>query len=151
MKYLFSINTEGGPLLFLDAGDAKEWKGAEEGSTDYDNLCAVFGRTSEVAGFVIAVGGRSAIAWEMSGAGTADVFREDTTGIIRIVRAWVQEDTPKELMSLASFESSSGQDIGEFEIISGVIERAGHCGNDGTACARCRGTTPSNIYLWQGS
>jgi len=120
MKHLFSINTEGGPLLCLDARAATGWKGCEAGSTDYENLCARLNAQPELAATVFTVGERSAVAWEMSGPGTADVFETDE-GRIRIVRAWLDEDRAEEIEQLASADASSNQNLGEIEIPSGLL------------------------------
>jgi hypothetical protein len=49
--------------------------------------------------------GEKALAWEMSGAGTADAFRS-WPGAVRIVRAWTDADPPHdELMALAEADS----------------------------------------------
>src|SRR5205814_1954545 len=101
MKHVFSINAEGGPLLCLDARAATRWKGSEAGSADYKNLCARFDARPELAATVLTVGEQPAVAWEMSGPGTADVF-ETGDGRIRIIRAWLDEETPEELEQLAS-------------------------------------------------
>lgn len=120
MKHLFSINAEGGPLLCLDARAATGWKGCEAGSTDYENLCARFDAQLELPSAVLTVGEHSAVAWEMSGPGTADVF-EAGEGRIRIVRAWLDEDTPEEIEQLASADAPSHVDVGEIEIPSGSL------------------------------
>lgn len=120
MKHVFSINAEGGPLLCLDARAATGWKGCEGGSTDYENLCARFDAQPELGATVLAVGVHSAVAWEMSGPGTADVF-ETGDGRIRIVRAWPDEDTPEEIEQIASADASSHLDVGEIDIPSGLL------------------------------
>lgn len=120
MKHLFSINTEGGPLLCLDARAATAWKGCEGGSTDYENLCARFDAQPELGATMLTVGEHSAVAWEMSGPGTADVF-DAGEGRIRIVRAWPDEDTPEEIEQLASADAPSHVDVGEIQISSGLL------------------------------
>jgi hypothetical protein len=120
MKHVFSINAEGGPLLCLDARAATSWKGSQSGSTDYENLCARFDAQPELAATVLTIGEHSAVAWEMSGPGTADVF-EAAEGRIRIVRAWPDEDTPEEIEQLASADAPSHVDVGQIEIPSGLL------------------------------
>jgi hypothetical protein len=120
MKHVFSINAEGGPLLCLDAHAATGWKGSEGEGTDYANLCATFDGQPELAATMLTVGEHSAVAWEMSGPGTAEVFKA-AEGRIRIVRAWLHEDTPQEIQHLASAEASSHTDVGEIEISSGLL------------------------------
>ena len=56
----------------------------------------------------------------MSGPGTADVF-ETGDGRIRIIRAWLDEETPEELEQLASADASSHVEVGEIEIPSGLL------------------------------
>lgn len=120
MKHLFTINTEGGPLLCVDAGCGTHWRGAESPSSDYENLCAIFDSSPQLAATIISIGGCPSVAWEMAGAGTADVFRGDD-GCIRVVRAWLDDDTPQELEKLASAHASTHVEIGEVEIPSGII------------------------------
>lgn len=120
MNHLFSINTEGGPLLCADTDAARRWKGSEAGSDNYEDLCARFDASPELAATIVTIGEHPAVAWEMSGPGTADVFRS-SDGLIRIVRAWVDEDTPEELEKLASLDAPSHVEVGEIEIPSGLL------------------------------
>jgi hypothetical protein len=120
MNHLFSINTEGGPLLCADMDAARCWKGSEAGSADYEDLCARFDATPKLAATLITVGDHPAIAWEMCGPGTADVFRS-TDGLIRIVRAWVDEDAQEEIEKLAAHDAPSHVEVGEIEIPSGLL------------------------------
>jgi hypothetical protein len=119
MKHRFSINAEGGPLLCLDAQAAKQWMGCAAGQ-DYEGLCARFDATPGLLAIRINVGGQPSIAWEMGGPGTADVF-SDESGLIRIVRPWVDKDTPGELAELAATHSSDVLDIGEIAIPSCLL------------------------------
>jgi hypothetical protein len=120
MKHLFTINTEGGPLLCFDAGCGRNWQGSESPSSDYKNLCAIFDSSPEMPATVVNIGGCHAVAWETSGAGSADVFRGDDARI-RVVRAWVDDDTRRELEKLASADASTQVEIGDVEIPSGIV------------------------------
>ena len=39
MDQLGTVSSEGGPFLIADARAARTWRGAEEGSRDYDAAC----------------------------------------------------------------------------------------------------------------
>ena len=120
MKRLFSINAEGGPLLLMDAATAGKWRGVEAGSSDYQELCAILDDSPSAPGLFFNVGGSLCLAWEMSGAGTADVFRKEN-GVVRLVRAWLAKDTPEELQRLADAEDKDGTLVGELPITSGYL------------------------------
>ena len=107
-------------MLCLDARAANDWKGSEAGSTDYEELCLRFDVQPELPATLFRVGEQSAVAWEMSGAGTADVF-EAGKGRIRIVRAWLENDTPEEIKLLASAEASIHLNVGTIELPSGFL------------------------------
>jgi len=120
MNHLFSINAEGGPLLLIDAIAVAQWDGAENGGENYQRLSAMFDVSPNIQGLLFDVKCNLALAWEMSGAGTADVFG-DASGVVRIVRAWLSEDTAEELENLALAVSQSSVSIGEIYVPSGRL------------------------------
>jgi hypothetical protein len=120
VKHLFTINAEGGPLLCVDATAGRRWRGAESPSSDYKKLCAVFDSSPELPGTVVSISACRAVAWETSGAGIADVFRGDG-GAIRVVRAWLAQDTPQELEGLAFAQATTQVQIGDIEVPSGIV------------------------------
>jgi len=119
LEHLFSINSEGGPLLCVDATAAANWNTDPSGS-DYYNLCASFEASPGSEAVLITIAARAAIAWEMAGAGTADVFR-DIDGTMRIIRAWVNDDSSEEIERLANARSPNQTRIGEIDIPSGRL------------------------------
>jgi len=120
MEYLFSINAEGSPLLCLDARAAESWKGSEDGAPDYDNLCAEIGTCSEFSAIVRQIGGQRSAVWEMGGAGTADVFlRHD--GAVVVVRAWLAENTDRELIKVAIGNPDYRLEMGTIDVPSGIL------------------------------
>jgi hypothetical protein len=120
LKHLFYVNAEGGPLLCADVQAMRTWRGATSGAPDYDALCALFDAESHCEGAVIEIAGRPAVAWEMGGAGTAHVFRDDA-GIIRIVRVWLDDDSMKTVVALAAAAAPPQTTIGEFAVPSGRL------------------------------
>jgi hypothetical protein len=120
MKHLFYVNAEGGPLLCADVQVMRTWRGAMSGAPDYDALCAIFDAEPHCEGTVIEVAGRHAMAWEMGGAGTADVFRNNA-GIIRIVRPWLNDDITSTVEALATAVAHTQAAIGELAIPSGRL------------------------------
>jgi hypothetical protein len=122
LKHLFYVNAEGGPLLCADAQVMRSWRGAEPGAPDYDALCAVLEGEPHCEGVVIEFAGRPAVAWEMGGAGTADVFLDDS-GIIRIVRSWLDDDDHR-MSTIAALATAAGPGqtaIGELAVPSGRL------------------------------
>jgi hypothetical protein len=99
METLGYLNAEGGPLLIVDGISASAWHGIE--GSDYNRARALFDSQPALEGFEIAVGAEK--VWEMSGAGTADVFRSNDSRIV-IVRAWLHDpqnsDAPLTLAEL---------------------------------------------------
>jgi hypothetical protein len=124
MKHLFYVNAEGGPLLCADVQVMRTWRGAMPGAPDYDALCAIFDAEPHCEGTVIELAGSPAVAWEMEGEGTADVFRDDA-GIIRIVRVWLDDDslsTPVSAVdALAAAAASAQAAIGKVAVPSGRL------------------------------
>ncbi len=114
MDHLFSLNAEGGPLLLIAMSAAKHWRGSDENSTDYEQLCAMFDERPDLQGIVYSVGGVSGIAWEMAGAGVADVFL-DKEGKIVVVRAWMDDDNSDVLRSIAEAKLTNQLPIGRLE------------------------------------
>ena len=107
-------------MLCVDARAAKNWNGAEGDGSDYENLCAIFDSSPSLPAALVAIGDQTAIAWEMACAGTADIFH-NATGTIRIVRAWLAEDSANHLLKLASILSSTKKEIGKINIPSGDL------------------------------
>lgn len=65
MKWIISVNAEGGPLLLVDARAVRSWRGADEESKDYENLCATFNVKPTLEGYETVIDGQKAVAWEM--------------------------------------------------------------------------------------
>ncbi len=115
MNHLFSLNAEGGPLLLVTVDAAKRWRGSDEDGADYEQLCAVFDKSPDVQGIVCSVGGDSGIAWEMAGAGVADIFL-DELGKIVVVRAWMDDDNAAVLRKIAEAKSTNPLPLGRLTI-----------------------------------
>lgn len=120
MKPIFEVSGEGGPLLLVDARAARSWRGADEGSGDYEKLCQSFDANDDLEGFEIVVEAHPAVSWEMAGGGTAYVFQLGG-GQLRLVRAWLGEDTDEELEQLAALEAPERVAIGDIDVSSGVL------------------------------
>ena len=89
MDYLGDVSTEGGPFLIVDRLAFGSWRGAGDGttaleSTDYAMILAIYEGQ-------LAIAGRSAVAFDIAGPGTASVFRAGT-GEIVIASAFVDSD-----------------------------------------------------------
>lgn len=119
MNHLVSINAEGGPLLCLDATRAAAWKGVDE-DADFNSLCSDIDREPRFSAKVITVGGASCVVWEMQGAGTADIF-SDAFGAIRIVRAWLAEDSADVVQELANVEPHLRKEVGEITVAGDIL------------------------------
>lgn len=120
MTHVFTLNAEGGPLLLCDVSAVKSWNGAEKGTTDYEQLCSAFDSNPGVQGMNFPVGASLGLAWEMSGAGVADVFL-DEGGKIVIVRVWVNDDNPSVIKSLAELPAMNFVPIGRLSVTSRKI------------------------------
>lgn len=115
-----TINAEGGPLLLVDARAATSWRGSGTGSQDYENLCAMFDAKPQLEGVEVVIDAQAAVAWEMAGAGTACVYQL-AGGQLRLVRAWVEEDTSEELEQLALYDATRCVPIGDISVPSGLL------------------------------
>lgn len=118
MKHIGYINTEGGPLILIDAFLAPKWKGIEEDGTDYKRACSLFDSNQILEGGIIPIEDSHALLWEMEGAGTADVFKKDENHFF-IVRTWpVNPQDESFAESLAEMTPENLIEIGELLVPS---------------------------------
>jgi hypothetical protein len=111
MKRIGNVDSEGGPLLLVEARLAAEWSGGE--GEDYGRACDVIEK--QRAGGPIAVGSGSGLVWAMGGAGTADVFSAGND--LLIVRIWTDEDdADAATASLAAEPLAKTASLGAVEI-----------------------------------
>ena len=127
MEYIDNVDSEGGPFPVADAEGIRIWRGAEEGSPEYEDTCQLFLTDPEPPGVFISVGTQDVLLWEPHGAGTGDVFVNQQGNII-IIRAWLDEpveaDTDDELAvvsALVSLPLNEPIELGTLEISSGVL------------------------------
>lgn len=92
LSLLGSVNTEGGPVLILDAALARAWSGIE--GSDYARACEPFDHDPSLETTDLLVNGGGAVAWEMGGAGTVDVFRSETGFLL--ARYWLTDPRSSE-------------------------------------------------------
>jgi hypothetical protein len=90
MEHLFTICAEGGPLLISSLSVARLWKGTEKPS-DYEVLCSDFDANASTQGLIIKNESGIVLAWEMAGAGVADVYKHEL-GKITIIRVWSDDE-----------------------------------------------------------
>lgn len=114
------INAEGGPLLLVDAHAATSWRGALDESKDYETLCAKFDANRDLEGFATVIDAQKSVAWEMVGGGTAFLFQLGG-GQLRLIRAWMDEDTMEELEQLALVDAAQCVAIGDIDVPSGLL------------------------------
>jgi hypothetical protein len=120
MRHLNTVNSEGGPMLLMDARAARAWRGIEADGSDYERAGKVFEETP-VPGGVLSLGEDQAIVWNMGGSGTAHVF-VDTAEHLVILRAWL--DNPHDLETLfemAALPWSEAVPFATLDIPSGVL------------------------------
>jgi hypothetical protein len=118
LEWIGTVNSEGGPLLVADPGAARKWSGAE--GEDYPSACEPFDADRSLEGLLIRLGSIEAIAWEMAGAGTADVFRTDDGFIV--VRYWLKDQNSKsERLALAGMASNRMVALGRLPLTSGWV------------------------------
>jgi hypothetical protein len=119
MDYIGWINAEGGPLLLTDAALAASWQGSS--GTDYERACGLFDAHPGIEGTAISVGAGMGILWEMSGPGTAHVFRDDESHYV-IVRPWPTDPTNYDAPRLmAEQASTTSVEIGPLSTESRVL------------------------------
>jgi hypothetical protein len=113
------INAEGGPLLLIDGDLARHWNGVS--GSDYHRACALFDANPALQGSEIIVDDGQAIVWEMSGPGTADVFRENESHLV-VLRSWLNDPISSGAPRLIAKEpSKSMTEIGQLTVGSGIL------------------------------
>jgi hypothetical protein len=90
MQQLDYIDSEGGPLLFVDAELGNFWNGVD--GNDYDRACHFFDSDSSIEGGQISIHNGKGILWEMNGAGTAYIFKSPDENFV-ILRGWFTDDS----------------------------------------------------------
>ncbi|MBM0107693.1 hypothetical protein JM946_23360 [Steroidobacter sp. S1-65] len=80
----------------------------------------MFDAKPELEGVEIVIDAQRAVAWEMAGAGTAYVYQHGG-GQLRLVRAWVEEDTSEQLEQLALLDATACVPIGDISVPSGLL------------------------------
>lgn len=115
LKFLGTVSTEGGPLLLVDPLHLNDWTGAEGG--DFDDVCAFLDNHPESVGLSVTLGDRSAVIWDMGGAGTADVYRVGSNQLA-LHRRW--PDSPDGFDSGPRLPES-GRELGRLDVASGQV------------------------------
>lgn len=116
MRELNYVNTEGGPLLLVDAKFGHLWTGID--GSDYDRACEIFNSNPLLEGGLISIGDGSGLLWEMSGAGTAHVFSSSNADLI-IVRTWPINASRSDIPKLMANEAiQNPKKLGCFNLIS---------------------------------
>jgi len=119
MIHLGFIDTEGGPLVLLDAMLAQFWSGIE--GIDYGRACNLFDLHPSAKGGIISIESGSALVWETGGAGTVDVYKTDNNGFV-LVRAWLSQNAETSVLrKLADKPVEEFTELGGIEIASGSI------------------------------
>ena len=118
MKHVGHVSGEGGPLLLADAHLLVGWRGTEEGGADYARAASLFDEQDpEPDGVEIPLGAGHGVLWEMHGAGTTDVFREDDD--VYLVRSWLDDESA--LPDLAEAEPFEQTRLGAIDVRSGAL------------------------------
>jgi hypothetical protein len=121
MIYLESVSSEGGPLLLADANVARKWRGVEEGGHDYERACDLFDKNPDLLGGMIAIGKREGLLWELQGAGSAHIFRNNENNFV-VVRAWLATpDDANMLLQLAQLEPQELTPLGILNVSTSIL------------------------------
>lgn len=134
MRKINYVDSEGGPLLLVDADLGSFWKGIE--SEDYDRACKFFDSNPHSEGGGISIGHSDGLLWEMNGAGTAYVFSDDDNRVV-IVRTWPNDILRSDIPELMASELPDNlKKIGELKVASGFLlilwaAESGECVNSG--------------------
>lgn len=119
------VSSEGGPRLFIDAGVASEWLGADEDGGDYERACGLLeAEPAREGGEIETRHGGHGIVWEMGGAGSAEVFTlsEDASGFA-VVRTWPMAADGMIPEFAATETATSSTQLGTLEVKSGFMAR----------------------------
>ena len=81
-----------------------------------EHLCTLFDQSPESPGVAFQISGEIAVAWEIAGAGTADIFESQSDNTIRIIRAWVTTESMDILTALAEADSRNQTLVGTIRV-----------------------------------
>jgi len=120
MDQLGTVSSEGGPFLIADARAARTWRGAEEGSRDYDAACSALEQMGRWRwGIPWHLDGLGAAVWEPGGPGTSWVFRREDGGLV-LVRGWFDGDWDAAAREAAT-KPRGGELLGNIDAPSHVL------------------------------
>jgi hypothetical protein len=113
------VNSEGGPLLLVDANYGNFWSGID--GPDYDRACEFFDSHPLFPGGPISIGDGNGLLWEMSGAGTAYIFDREDNGLV-IVRTWPADPSKTNIQELMVKEPTENLTrLGDLDVASGIL------------------------------
>ena len=127
MRYIDSVNSEGGPFLLADAIVMRDWHGSGGDGSDYERACQLLQSDPEPPGALLPIGVGKALVWDPYGAGTGDVFMDEQGGLT-IIRAWLDEhegastdDELRTVTTLATLPPTGATSLGSLKITCGVL------------------------------
>jgi hypothetical protein len=115
VSHLGVVSSESGPLLLVDVRLLEHWGGTATG--DYERVCQQLDERPQVPGLEVDVGGGTAVVWELSGGGSADVFRRANE--LLLCRSWADDD--EAARRVAQAPPASPTRIGSLAVDSGWL------------------------------
>ncbi|HEY2030479.1 MAG TPA: hypothetical protein VGH20_14855 [Myxococcales bacterium] len=116
MKHCGSLETQGGPILLVDADAASSWGGVE--TADYSKLIHACGPE----GCELTVGGGRAVAWEPEGGGIIEVFADEVSAVLcKIMALDPDESRDVAVLNAAVARPVTSAVIGSVDICSGKV------------------------------
>ena len=121
LKHYGAVDSEDGLLLFGDPGVLQRWRGLDGEPKHVGRIEA--SAEKGLPGVAIKMAREIGIIWDLEGEGTTDVFVEEETGNIVLVRCWLadSEDEMTAIGALASAPAALSKPFGEFHLSTGLL------------------------------
>lgn len=118
--YCGVVDSEDGLLLLGDPTTLQLWRGTEDEQTQQDRIEAMFEKGQP--GLTIPLGHGGGVIWDIDGPGSTDIFRDEATGNLKLVRCWLAGDDDMEVVfALSNAPTELGKPFAEFEIKTGFV------------------------------
>lgn len=140
LKHLGVVDAEVGLLLLGDPVTLQLWHGSDSEQTQMARIESAVREGKP--GLNVSISNQASAVWDMQGSGSADIFYEEISGEIVIIRCWLDDlESKAEIPAIEDFGMTSADlsiAFAEFEVKTGllailcILERGNciHCTNE---------------------
>jgi hypothetical protein len=119
-EYIDAVDSEDGLLVFGDAAALQMWRGTSSDEEDVNKIQSAL--TGGLPGLDLPIANDTGVIWNMEGPGTADVFRDEPSGHILLVRSWLTDpESMESVLAFSSIDAALNNAFAQFHIHSGCL------------------------------